>query len=134
MVTARPVRRDALSWAARRKELEQDISATHPNNRRRAIATNESIRAMGSRWAEFSKAMFENEPTKTIRNASITDFKLFWEWHLECSEVRALSTLETQWKYLRLHYTCEVGHSMAKDMSTEITAVSFRLLSVFRTD
>ncbi|RPB28676.1 hypothetical protein L211DRAFT_865208, partial [Terfezia boudieri ATCC MYA-4762] len=68
--------------------------------------------AMKSRWAEFSNVVFNG----------VTDFKLFLEWHLENTKIGALSTLETRWKYLRLYYTCEVGHAMDKNMSTEITA------------
>ncbi|KAF8420860.1 hypothetical protein EV426DRAFT_611000 [Tirmania nivea] len=115
--------RDAAAWAARRKKLEQDISATHPKNRRRATATQDAMSAMKSRWAEFSNVVFNGESAKdTICKAGVTDFKLFLEWHLENSKVGALSTLETRWKYLRLYYTCEVGHAMDKYMSTEITA------------
>lgn len=67
--------------------------------------------------------MFNGESGKdTISKAGVTDFKLFLEWHLENSKVGALSTLETRWKYLRLYYTCEVGHAIDKNMSTEITA------------
>ncbi|KAF8424385.1 hypothetical protein EV426DRAFT_642352, partial [Tirmania nivea] len=115
--------RDAAAWAERRKELEGDISATHPRYRRRAIATENKLTTMESRWAEFSNMMFGGlNPKETIRNANVVDFKIFWVWHLEKSNIGALSTLETSWKYLRLYYTCKLGESIAKNISTEITA------------
>ncbi|KAF8426898.1 hypothetical protein EV426DRAFT_707113 [Tirmania nivea] len=79
--------RDATAWAARRKELEQDISTTHPKNRRRATATEDAMSAMKSRWAEFSNVVFNGESGKdTISKAGVTDFKLFLEWRLENSK------------------------------------------------
>ncbi|KAF8457175.1 hypothetical protein BGX38DRAFT_1265925 [Terfezia claveryi] len=119
MATFRPIGRNASAWAEKRKELEGDISATHPRNRRRAIAPENKLTTMESRWAEFSNVMFGGQsPKETIRNANVVDFKIFWEWHFGKSNIGALSTLETSWKYLRLYYTCELGESMAKNMST----------------
>lgn len=116
---------DAAFWAERRKLLEADISASHPRNRRRQPATQKLLDAAKARWLAFCGLVYpEDGPDVIIKKATVTDFKVYWEWHLATSKVTHLSTLETSWKYLRIYYSCETGNTMPRETSVEVTAVS----------
>ena len=98
---------DKTFWLNRLSQLKNAPKGNLPKYKIRDDSTTNRIHAMGNNWKSWSLFMFEDQdPNHVLRNANVSDFVCFFEWYLSQSKITRHSTLETQWKYLRIHYIC----------------------------
>ena len=62
-------------------------------------------------------------PQERLTNCKPEHFRVYFDWRLEGSSITKLSTIWTEWKFLRLLYQREVGRKIDQVVGTEISEV-----------
>jgi Protein of unknown function (DUF3435) len=62
-------------------------------------------------------------PQERLTNCEPEHFRVYFDWRLEGSSIAKLSTIWTEWKFLRLLYQREVGRKIDQVVGTEISEV-----------